>query len=150
MPQNISNITIKETAGKVLLYAYQLQRINPLVMPHCQIGFLNKGDKGMGLTSDKQWLMKDLKSINPAAVDVYNALNFLLDKGYITSRHKVSASAQVYIGMQLTSNGIDIVEGVDGGSTGKKEFEKAFNIEVGSDMTSNELTDSQLDIFKED
>lgn len=142
-------MTIKETAGKVLLYLYQLQRVTPLVMPHRQVGFIDKKDKGLELTSDKRWLMEDLRDINSAAVDTYNAFNFLLDKEFITTRRRVTANARVYVGAQLTAKGIDIVEGVERGQNGKRAFEEAFNIKVGSSMGTRELIDDKLSMLYE-
>lgn len=123
-------MTIKETAGKVLLYFYQLQRTAPLAMPYRQLGFIDKKEKGIGLTSDKKWFAKDLLGINPASSDIFNAFSFLRSKGYIKSNERVGASAIIYVGIQLTGAGIDIIEGIERGNDGKHEFELAFNIGV--------------------
>ena len=125
-------VTIKETAGKVLLYFYQLQRTAPLAMPYRQLGFIDKKDKGVGLTSDKKWFAKDLLGINAASSDIFNAFSFLRSKGYIKSNERVGASAIIYVGIQLTGAGIDIIEGIERDSDGRREFELAFNIGVES------------------
>lgn len=123
-------MTIKETAGKVLLYFYQLQRTAPLAMPYRQLGFIDKKEKGVGLTSDKKWFTKDLLGINPSSSDIYNAFLFLRSKGYIQSTERVTAGAIIYVGTRLTGDGIDVVEGIERGREGKHEFELAFNIKV--------------------
>lgn len=137
-------MTIKETAGKVLLYFYQLQRAAPLTMAHRQVGFLDKKDKGLALTSDKRWLTKDLIDINPAATDIFNALNFLIDKGFINSRERVTAEARIYVGVQLTAAGIDIVEGVERGKDGKKDFDTTFNIKIEGSTDVDSLVKQNL------
>lgn len=137
-------MTIKETAGKVLLYFYQLQRAAPLSMPRHQVGFIDRKDKGVGLTSDKRWLSKDLQDINPTGTDVLNAFMFLLNKDFIESRGRVTPEARIYVGIQLTANGIDIVEGVERGREGRREFEATFNIRVEDDISVDNLMRENL------
>lgn len=125
-------MTIKETAGKVLLYFYQLQRIAPLSMRHRQVGFLTKKDGGVSLTSDKKWLTANLLDINPGSTDVFNAFSYLLEKGYLRSNERASAEARVHVGIQLTAEGIDAIEAIEQGSEGRQSFQQAFNIDVSS------------------
>jgi hypothetical protein len=73
-------MTVKATAGKLLLYIYMLQRSAPLDMLRRQIVFVDKQSKGVSLTSDKVWLAKDLLEINPNGSDIYNALQFMLNQ----------------------------------------------------------------------
>ncbi len=132
-------MTIKETAGKMLLYFYQLQRTVPLSMPNRQLGFIEKkGAGGLFLTSDKKWLTNDLLAINPSSLDVFNAYLFLRDKGFIDTKERLSGEARIYVGVQLTAAGIDTVEGIEGGEDGRQAFAAAFNIPVehGADIES--------------
>ena len=80
-------MTIKETAGKTLLYFYQLQRTVPLEMQSRQIGFINKKESGLGLTSDKKWLTNDLVDINPSTIDIFNAFMYLLERNKRKHHH---------------------------------------------------------------
>lgn len=137
-------MTIKETAGKVLLYFYKLQRATPLTMSHRQVGFLVKKEGGLTLTSDKVWLTKDLLGINPSAADTLNALIFLLSKGYVQSSERVAASARIYMGVQLTDKGIDIIEGIEQGREGKRGFDVTFNIKVEDTMDVEALIKHSL------
>ena len=138
-------MTIKETAGKLLLYFYQLQRTAPLTMAHRQFGFVDKKTgNGVILSSDKKAMAKDLFDINPSSTDILNAFNFLLDKDYVDTRERVTAGARVFVGMQVTVKGIDVIEGVEGGADGVKDFERAFNIRVGSNATVDSVVRSQL------
>lgn len=142
-------MTIKETAGKTLLYFYQLQRTVPLTMKYRQLGFIDRKSGGLFLTSDKKWLTNNLLDINPSSNDILNAFIFLIDKGFIISRERATAEAKIYVGIQLTHAGIDIVESIEGGSDGKREFTATFNIQVSDsadiEAVINENLSSLLD-----
>lgn len=137
-------MTIKETAGKVLLYFYKLQRATPLTMSHRQVGFLVKKEGGLTLTSDKVWLTKDLLGINPSASDILNALIFLRSKELIESTERAAATARIYMGVQLTDKGIDIIEGIEHGHDGKRTFDFTFNIKVDESMDVEGLIKDSL------
>ena len=105
-------------------------------MPNRQVGFIDKKERGAALTSDKKWLVKDLLGINNTSLDLLNAFIFLHNKGFIKSKERVSTGARIYVEIQITDTGIDIVEGVERGRDGKQDFETTFNIKVddGSDV----------------
>lgn len=142
-------MTIKETAGKILLYFYQLQRTVPLSMQNRQLGFISKKDGGVSLTSDKKWLTDNLLAINPKSADILNAFMFLRDKGYIASKERASGEARVYVGVQILGTGIDIVEGIERGDDGKHEFNVAFNIAVKSGVDVERLISDNLSMLSE-
>lgn len=123
-------MTIKETAGKIVLYLYQLQRTAPASMPYRQLGFIDKPDGRVGMTSDKKWLTRDLLDIGRQSTDVFNAFIFLIDKGFIRSSERAKSGARIYVGIHLTSAGIDVIEGVEQGLEGKRRFTETFNISV--------------------
>ena len=131
-------MTIKETAGKILLYFYQLQRTVPLTMKYRQLGFVDRKNGSLYLTSDKKWLTNNLLDINPVSTDIFNAFTFLIDKGFIQTLERTTGEAKIYVGIQLSSVGIDIVEGIEGGPDGKQVFASSFNIPVdgGADIES--------------
>jgi len=131
-------VTIKETAGKILLYFYQLQRTVPLTMKYRQLGFVDRKNGSLYLTSDKKWLTNNLLDINPVSTDIFNAFTFLIDKGFIQTLERTTGEAKIYVGIQLSSVGIDIVEGIEGGPDGKQVFASSFNIPVdgGADIES--------------
>lgn len=123
-------MTIKETAGKALLYFYQLQRTDPLSMPYRQLAFISKKGTGVAFTSDKKAFANDLLGLNPSSTDFFNAFTFLVDKGFIVTQERSNANARVYVGAQVTSKGIDVIEGIEGGAEGKRHFESMFNIKA--------------------
>ena len=132
-------MTIKETAGKMLLYLYQLQRTVPSSMQYRQLGFIDKADGKVGITSDKKWLTRDLLDISPQSSDVFNGFVFLIDKGFIRSRERSTSGARIYVGLHLTATGIDVIEGVEHGTTGKDVFASTFNIPVDESMNVETL-----------
>lgn len=137
-------MTIKETAGKVLLYFYQVQRTAPSSMRRRQLGFIDKADGGVSLTSDKKWLVNDLQDINPRSADTYNAFMFLLDKGLIRAEERAAANARIYMGLFISSKGIDMIEGVENGADGQQAFAATFNISVGHDASVDSLIKENL------
>lgn len=143
-------MTIKETAGKVLLYFYQLQRTVPLSMRNRQLGFVDRKSGGLFLTSDKKWLTENLLDINPKSIDILNAFMFLIDKGLIQSKERATPEATVYVGIQLTHKGIDIVEGIESGAEGREKFNTNFNIQVPDGISIEELIDRQLSSLLKD
>ena len=142
-------MTIKETAGKILLYFYQLQRTVPLTMKYRQLGFVDRKSGGMYLTSDKKWLTNNLLDINPVSTDVLNAFTFLIDKGFIQSLERATGEATIYVGIQLSATGIDVVEGIEGGSEGKQTFTSTFNIQVDSSATIESVIKDNLSALLE-
>lgn len=132
-------MTIKETAGKMLLYLYQLQRTVPSSMQYRQLGFIDKTDGKVGLTSDKKWLTRDLLDISSQSSDVFNGFVFLIDKGFIRSNERTTSGARIYVGIHLTAAGIDVIEGVEHGSVGKETFATTFNIPVEDSVNVESL-----------
>jgi hypothetical protein len=124
------SVTIKETAGKILLYFYQLQRTVPASMTYRQLGFIDKTNGGVSLTTDKKWLTKDLLDINPQPTDVFNAYIYLIDKGYISTEERTASGKKIFVGVRVTGTGIDIVEGIERGKDGQHDFTTIFNISV--------------------
>lgn len=139
-------MTIKEVAGRTILYFYQLQRAAPASMQHRQLGFIDKADGKVSLTSDKKWFSKDLLDIGSNSSDVFNAFRFLLDKDLIRARERAKAGARIYVDIHLTANGIDIVEGVESGQEGKRLFSSTFNMN-GDSPDVNGLIREHLEGF---
>lgn len=137
-------MTIKETAGKMLLYFYQLQRTVPLEMRHRQLVFVTRPDGGIIMSSDKKWLAKDLLDISGKSVDALNALMFLRGKKMIYSVERVVVGKRLYVGVQLTDRGIDVIEGVERGQSGQDDFTTMFNIAIDHDLDVDHLVKQQL------
>lgn len=137
-------MTIKETAGKMLLYFYQLQRAVPSSMRYRQLVFIDRPTGGIAMSTDKKWLTKDLLDITPSTTDILNAFIFLCDKDFIESTERASVGRNIYVGIQMTSQGIDIIEGVEGGESGREAFSQMFNISTDGDGSIKGLIDANL------
>lgn len=135
-------MTIKETAGKALLYFYQLQRTDPLSMPLRQLAFISRKTGGVVFTSDKKAFAKDILELNPSSTDFYNAFSFLVSKGFIETEERANPTTRVYVGALVTAKGIDVVEGVEASADGKRKFEDTFAIRAES--TVDALVRTQL------
>ena len=136
-------MTVKATAGKLLLYIYKLQRTAPLDMLKRQIVFVDKQPKGLALTSDKVWLAKDLLEIAGGA-DIYNAFQFLLNQDFVSARSKAVPNARIYAEIELTSLGFTIVEDIESGAEGAQLFRDKFSLDVRSGQKIDRVIEEQL------
>jgi len=118
-------------------------------MKYRQLGFVDRKTGGLYVTSDKKWLTNNLLDINSNATDVFNAFTFLIDKGFIQTRERTTGEAKIYVGIQLSSNGIDVVEGIEGGPDGKQAFMSTFNIQVGSSADIEAVIHENLSVLLE-
>ena len=137
-------MTIKETAGKVLLYFYHLQRTAPASMQYRQVGFISKPNGSVSLRSDKKGFTNDLVTINANPTDIFNAYNFLIDKGFIKSGQRSSNGTTIFLGIEFLSAGFDIVEGIEGGPDGARAFTETFNIKVDNGTSVDTLVNHNL------
>jgi len=119
-------------------------------MQYRQLGFINKKAGGMGLTSDKKWLTNNLLDINSSSNDIFNAFTFLIDKGFVNTTERATAEARIYVGVQLTMKGIDMVEGIERGDDGKHEFNVTFNIKVPESMDVEALIAEHLSMLSDE
>ena len=103
----------------------------------------------MYLTSDKKWLTNNLLDINPVSTDILNAFTFLIDKGFIQSLERTTGEATIYVGIQLSATGIDVVEGIEGGPDGKQIFTSTFNIQVDGNANIESVIKDNLSILLE-
>ena len=138
-------MTIKETAGKLLLALYSLQIKNPIVLQDMQLN-IAVSDRYEGgrtppyfLHEEEYPLPQILHQISTNDSLLYNALHYLLGKSLInfvnTDSFRANASED-YFGLHLTDLGIDVVEGVNQGDEQKKRFSSLFNITVNNNVDS--------------
>jgi hypothetical protein len=137
-------MTVKATAGKLLLYIYMLQRSAPLDMLKRQIVFVDKQSRGVSLTSDKVWLAKDLLEINSNGSDIYNAFQFLLNQQFVTAQHRAVPNAKIYADIELTATGFNVIEDIERDDEGARVFRQKFNLEVEGGTNIDKVIDKQL------
>ncbi len=82
--------------------------------------------------------------------DLLNAFEYLRGKGLIKydSSGSTSIDFEIY-NIGLTSAGIDIIEGVDGAHTDKKNYQVTFNVKLENNINLESLFKAELgSIFK--
>lgn len=118
-------MTIKETAGKIILLLYAIQTNNPAELETTSITF--QMSSGAELDADG-WLESALHEISDNDSLLYNAFNYLLEKGFISKRNRNDILAGLLlVGPHLTAEGVDIIEGIEQGEEKQKVVKSLFN-----------------------
>lgn len=118
-------MTIKETAGKILLVLYYMQIANPADLDNKQILFQSMSQSKLETNLEFE---KILHEINEDDSMLYNAFNYLFDKNFIAKRNKKDLLGGVLIiGPHLTCDGIDIIECVEQGEEPQRIVKSLFN-----------------------
>jgi hypothetical protein len=119
-------MTVKETAGKILLVLYYIQTENPAKLEIASIIFTTMGD--IVLETDT-WLKALLEGITKNNKELYNGFNYLLGKGLIAKKNnRDMMGGIILLGVHLTPSGIDIIENVEQGEEPQKIFKSLFNL----------------------
>jgi len=130
-------MSVKQTAGKILLVLYVLQLDNPVKLERTSVSFSTSGKPK--LTTDS-WLKTILHSVNKDDAMLYNGFNYLIDKGLIyqgnTSVHLGAISLR---GIHITHSGIDIIEGIEQGDEGRKTVKSLFSFNFNNNVTIDSL-----------
>lgn len=119
-------MTIKETAGKLLLVLYSVQITEPMKLEQEQILFqtTSKPKLETGLSKFK----KLLHEITEEDAALYNATNYLLERGLIDKRNQKGIKGGLLIlGPHVTYQGIDIIESVEQGEESQRVVKSLFN-----------------------
>lgn len=113
-------------------------------MQYRQVGFIDKPNGGVSLTSDKKGFTNDLITLSPQPADLFNAFTFLLDKKFIKSEQRAAKGTTIFLGVEVTSKGIDIIESIEGGFDGARVFSETFNIKADNGTTVDQLVKNNL------
>lgn len=138
-------ITIKKLAGDILLLMYKLQR-EGVSLYREMISFgetdqrtfviRNEADSGLGTNI--------LKLSGGSAIDCYNALLYLEQKGFISYNSRKSTMDEMFHNFQVAAAGIDIIEGIERGEEERKEFNFNFNIKLAENINVESLLKVEL------
>lgn len=131
---------IKKIAGEVLLFFYAKQRkggFESLDIIH----FTDWKDIKMPGDND---ITKGLKAISASAADIYNALEYLEDSGYLSYRRSRNTGGDMMHQFRVTAGGIDIVEGIERDEEAKHNFTVNFNIKLADSVTVESLIKNEL------
>lgn len=135
-------MSIKQTAGKILLSLYVLQLSNPTELEQTSVVFQATSD--VELETDA-WLEDILHSINDNDNLLYNSFNYLLEKGLIAKKNKKDfMGGLLLLGLHLTASGIDVIEGVEQGEEPQKIIKSLFNFNFSSKMTIDSLVKAEV------
>lgn len=135
-------MSIKQTAGKILLALYALQRENPVKLEQSQIVFQLQGT--VTLNGD-DWLIKILHDINTNDSDLYNSINYLLNKSLVIRKNSTGAMGAITLrGISLTDVGIDVIEGIEQGEEPQKVIKSLFNFTLSPKVTVDSLVKAEV------
>jgi len=140
---------IKTLAGKILLYFYSLQRndyakLYNLVLEFQMRHFVDKNEKSPKIINKDNEIVKNLLEISGNDNNVYNALIYLQDKGFIKMSRSPDNTNDNFLNFSVLSGGIDIIEGIERGKNERKQFNVIFNIKVADNINIESLIKTEL------
>ena len=146
--------SIQTIAGELLLYFYWLHRTNPTLLHDEMIEFQvrhfsdNTHDSSPVLT-DKLIPQPFLDLKDYSDVDLYAALKYLYDKNLIRYSLGHTNVHDYFSKIELTANGVDIIEGIEKGDSERKQFNITFNFNITNNTTIESLLKAELgSLFK--
>lgn len=135
-------MTIKETAGKILLALYYLQTNNPVDLEQTSIVFIAASKPKLDTKSKFKNMLHD---INDNDAVLYNAFNYLLEKRLIAKKNnKTIYGGMFLLGLHVTHEGIDVIEGVEQGPEQQQVFKSLFNITFSPKIKVDSLVKSEV------
>ena len=137
-------MTIKEAAGKVLLLLYYKQTTNPAELESTHITFSSVNKTKLD-TSTK--LKSSLHEICVDDATLYNAVNYLLERGLIDAKQRKDVTGVLFLlSPRVTYLGVDTIEGVEQGEEGQKVVKTLFNfnIKVRSNINVDSLIKTEI------
>lgn len=133
---------IKQISGKILLALYVVQLDNPIKLERAQIVFQNESKPKLEADG---WLKNILHEISDNDAMLYNSFNYLLSKGLVANKNtKGIMGGLLLLGLHITDIGIDIIEGVDQGSTEQKVVKSLFNFNFNTNVTLDSLLKAEV------
>ncbi|MFZ1302147.1 MAG: hypothetical protein WAQ27_06280 [Candidatus Microsaccharimonas sp.] len=133
---------IKQTAGKILLSLYVTQLDNPVKLERASLVF--KNSQKPKLDTDR-WLKDILHSISENDTMLYNGFNYLLQKGLIGNKNtKGILGGLLLLGLHVTSQGVDVVEGVEQGPEQQKIVKSLFSFNFSNNVTVDSLVKAEI------
>ncbi len=135
-------MSVKQTAGKILLSLYVIQLDDPTKLGQTGIVFAAVSNMKVDTQS---WLKDILHSISKDDILLYNAFNYLLEKGLIAKKNnKEIMGGLLLLGLHLTANGIDVIEGIEQGEEPQKAIKSLFNFNFTSKVSIDSLVKAEV------
>ncbi len=140
---------IKTIAGKILLYFYSLQRsdyskLHDLVLGFQMRHFSDKNEKSPKISHKENEIVQNLLKISNNDNNIYNALKYLTDKGFIEMSKNSDNVSDNFLNFSVSSIGIDVIEGIERGVEEKKIFNVTFNIKVADNINIESLMKAEI------
>ena len=137
---------IETISGQLLLYFYLLYRKNPSKLHNTIIHFKVTNFTNDGMSIDPTLIETDIFNIKElqdySDVDLYNALQYLKSKNFINYDLFSTVNKEEYQHIHkliLTTNGVDIIEGIERGDFERKQFNITFNFNITNNTTIESL-----------
>jgi hypothetical protein len=135
---------IKKIAGNLLLYFYFTQRTDTAklldtVLDFQMRNFNNRKEESPILVSKENPVIKGILKITDNANNLYNALMYLEDKGFIEMEYSPSRTCDKFSGFRVVSDGVDVIEGILRGKEEKQAFYTTFNIKLTDKIKLEDL-----------
>jgi hypothetical protein len=130
---------IQEISEKLLLALYVLYRKNGDISGDESVSFENLN--GWEVQSDNDELLEMmLKVSNGSVLNLKNSLKYLYEKDLINFSQSglLSGSFALY-DMEITSRGIDLIEGVTGPETSRVIYQNTFNVKLADNINLDSL-----------
>lgn len=142
--------TIKEISGRILLYFYYLKRedseyfkLRSLTL-HIEFTDYTDPNKPTSLKINNSDISEKIRTLVPKDLDIYNSLIYLKDKNFLNFTKKVIKSREALTSFEVTSDGLDIIEGVERGEGERKEFKVNFNLNVNNNFNVESLLKAEI------
>jgi len=145
--------SIKKIAGRILLYFYYVQRDNYAYLNDFSLSFqirhFSDGEKSPVMSDKEHEISKNLIKISGSDNNIYNALIYLWKKGFINMSKSPDNVSDHFLNINVSSDGIDIVEGIERGEEEKREFHVTFNIKLAENINIESLIKAEIgSLFK--
>ncbi len=140
---------IKTIAGKILLYFYSLQRTDYTKLHHATLEFFMKYVEPRKKPSLK-WMRRGndlengLAKISHNDHNIYNALRYLHDSGFIEMSNSPDTARAIFLNFRVSNAGVDIIESIERGSEEKRKFNIIFNIKLADNINIDSLLKAEI------
>lgn len=136
------SMTIQEAAQKILLIFYKRYTTQGYITEET-LEF--EYDSAWEFHTDDEVLKKALDDEIGSSLFIKNALQYLEDKGLITFKTQGLLSGD-FLGYQfnLTSGGVDMIEGVGGAGNSRVAYQNTFNVTLAPHLTVESLIKGEL------
>lgn len=135
--------TLQEISEKVLLAFYKIHREEGEILEE-SISF--DKDEQWEVSGGNQELVDALIGLADGSVlDLKNSLKYLHEKDLVSFKTQGYLGGEVEIyNLEVTSNAIDLIEGVTGAETSKAVYQTIFNVKLAENINLESLITAKL------